>query len=55
MFSTVIVPIYIPIELQKGSLFSTPSPAFVIGGHINDGHSDWCEVVPAESFSLLLF
>ena len=27
-----------------GSLFSTPTPAFVIRG-LNDGHSDWGEVV----------
>ena len=31
--------------MQEGSLFSTPSPAFVICGLVNDGHSDWCEVV----------
>ena len=28
--------------MQEGSLCSTPSPAFVICGLINDGHSDWC-------------
>ena len=26
--------------------------AFVIYGLINDGHSDWCEVVPHSSFDL---
>ena len=31
--------------MQEGSLFSTPPPAFFICGLINDGHSNWCEVV----------
>ena len=31
--------------MWEGSLFSTPSPAFVICRLINDGHSDRCEVV----------
>ena len=39
--------------MQEGSLFSTPSPAFVICGLISDGHSDRCEVVPHGSFDLL--
>ena len=30
----------------EGSLFSTPSPTFVICSLINDSHSDQCEVVP---------
>uniref|UniRef100_A0A8D1GUF4 Uncharacterized protein n=1 Tax=Sus scrofa TaxID=9823 RepID=A0A8D1GUF4_PIG len=30
-----------PPTVQEGSLFSTPSPAFVICGLTNDGHSDW--------------
>jgi len=38
--------------VQEGSLFSIPSPAFVICGLINDGHSDWCEVVSHGSFDL---
>ena len=28
---------------QEGSLFSTPSPAFIVCRPFNDGHSDWCE------------
>ena len=35
---------------QEGSLFSTPPPAFFICGLINDGYSDWCEVVSHGSF-----
>ena len=34
-----------PPTVQKGSLLSTPPPALVIWGLMNDGHSDWCEVV----------
>ena len=32
--------------MQEGSLFSTPSPAFVICRFSDDGHSDRCEVIP---------
>ena len=38
--------------MQEGSLFSTAPPALVICGFINDGHSDWCEVVSHGSFDL---
>ena len=38
--------------MKEGSLFSAPSPAFVICRLTNDGHSDWCEVVPHCSFDL---
>ena len=41
-----------PPTVQKGSLFSTPSPAFVICRLFNDGHSDQCEAVPHCSFDL---
>ena len=40
--------------MQEGSLFSTAPPAFVICGFINDGHSDWCEVVSHGSFDFML-
>ena len=33
------------LDSKGGSLFSTAPPALVICGFINDGHSDWCEVV----------
>ena len=29
----------------ESSFFSTPSPGFIIFTLLNDGHSDWCEVV----------
>ena len=31
--------------MQESSLFSTPSPAFVVCRLFDDGHSDWCEVI----------
>ena len=36
--------------MLEGSLFSTPSPAFVVCRFFGDGHSDWCEVIPHCSF-----
>ena len=32
--------------MQEGSLFSTSSPAFIVCRIFDDGHSDWCEVIP---------
>ena len=29
--------------MQEGSLFSTPSPAFIVCRLFDDGHSDWYE------------
>ena len=48
----VVIPIYIPtkITMEEGTFFSTPSPAFFVCWFVNDGHSDWCEVVPHCSF-----
>ena len=34
-----------PPTVQERSLFSTPSPAFIVCKHFDDGHSDWCEVI----------
>ena len=39
-------------QCQEVSLFSTPSPAFIICILFNDGHSDWCEVRSHCSFDL---
>ena len=41
-----------PPTLQECSLFSTPSPAFIICRLSDDGHSDWCEVISHCSFDL---
>ena len=38
--------------VQERSLFSTPSPAFVVYRLFDDGHSDWCEVITHCSFDL---
>ena len=43
LFSTVIVPIYIPTSSAAGSPCCTPPPARVICRLSNDGHSDRCE------------
>ena len=34
-----------PSTLQEHSLFSTPSPAFILCILLDDGHSDQCEVI----------
>ena len=38
--------------MQEHSLFSTPSPGFIVYRHFGDGHSDRCEVVSHCSFDL---
>ena len=38
--------------MQEGSLFSTPSPAFIVYRLFDNGHSDWCEVISHCSFNL---
>ena len=39
-------------QCRRGTLFSTPSQALVICRHFDNGHSDWCEVLPHYSFDL---
>ena len=41
-----------PPTMQEGSLFSTPSPAFVVCRFFDDVHSDWCEMISHCSFDL---
>ena len=38
--------------MQDDSLFSVSSPAGIVSGHFDDGHSDWREVVSHSSFDL---
>ena len=38
--------------MQEGSLFSTPSPAFIVSRFFDDGHSDRCEMISHCSFDL---
>ena len=40
--------------MQEHSLFSTTSPAFIVCGLFDDGHSDWCEVISHCGFDLHL-
>ena len=41
-----------PPTVQECSLFFTPSLAFILCRHFDDGHSDWCEVISHCSFDL---
>ena len=50
--SIVAVSIYIPPTVQELSLFSTPSPAFIVCRLFDDGHSDWCEEISHCGFDL---
>ena len=38
--------------MWEGSLFSTPSPAFIDCRLLDNSHSDWCEMVPHCGFDL---
>ena len=42
----------IPTNSEEGSLFSTPSPAFIVCRFFDDGHSEACEVLPHYNFDL---
>ena len=42
----------LPPTVQQCSLFSTPSPAFIVCRLFDDGHSDQCEVMSHCSFDL---
>ena len=44
------IPIYIPVNSLEGSLFSAPSPAFIICRLFDDSHSELCEVIPQSGF-----
>ena len=39
-------------KVHEGSLFFTPSPAFIVYRLLDDGCSDRCEVIPHCSFDL---
>ena len=41
-----------PPIVQECSLFSTPSPAFIVCRLFDEGHSDWCEVISHCGFDL---
>ena len=44
--SIVAVSIYIPPTMQESSLFSTPSPAFIVCRLFDSSRSDWRDMVP---------
>ena len=46
-------PIFIPTNSVGEFPFLILSPAFIVCRLFDDGHSDWCEVVPHCSFDLL--
>ena len=41
-----------PPTVKEDSLFSPPSPAFIICVLFDNDHSDWCEVISHCSFDL---
>ena len=43
-----------PPTVRERSLFSTPSAALTACTFFDDGHSDWCKVIPHCSFDLLV-
>ena len=53
LFFIVVVAIYIPTNSVKSCLLSTPSLAFIICRHFDDGHSDWRKVIPYYSFTCI--
>ena len=48
----VAVSIYIPTNSAEHSLFSIPSPAFIVCRLFDDSHTDWCEVISHCSYDL---
>ena len=44
-----------PPIVQEHSLFSTPSPAFIVCRFFDDGHSDRCEMISHCTFDLHFF
>ena len=49
--SIVALSMSIATKVQEGSLFSTPSPEFIVCRLFDDGHYDWYEVI-SHSFDL---
>jgi len=51
MYHTMVHITFPPTD-EEHSLFSTPSPAFIVHRLFDDGHSDQCEVISHCSFDL---
>ena len=47
-----LYPTDVPASVQEVAHFSPPSPALVLCRVFDNGHSDWCEVIPHCSFDL---
>jgi len=41
-----------PPTVYEDSLFLTISPGITVCRYFDDGHSDWCEMIPCCSFNL---
>ena len=52
MVSIYLYQFIFPPTVQERSLFSTPSPAFIVCRLFDDGHSYWCEVISHCGFDL---
>ena len=52
VFHSGCINLHSPPTVQEHSLFSTPSPAFIVCRLFHDGHSDQCEVIPHCGFDL---
>ena len=52
LFSIVVEPIYIPTNSVRGFPFLLHLAAFIVCRLFDDGHFDWCKVVPHSSFDL---
>ena len=52
LFSIVAAPTYVPQTVDKGSLFSTAKPAFVVSCLLDDVHSNRLEVISHSGFNL---
>ena len=50
--SIVAVLVAFPPIVQECSLFSAPSPAFIVCRLFESSHSDWCEIIPQCGFDL---
>ena len=47
LFSIETLSMYIPTNSVRGFFFSsTLSPAFIVCSFFDNGHSDWCDVIP---------
>lgn len=53
LFSVMVIPIFIPINCTLGFLFSHISPTLINSCLLDDGHSNWYEMM--DNLSILVF